>query len=115
VRLDQGVVLQLKVGVELSNAVEDIHEQPLAHPVPAPKIIDMWKPASLRLAFRCVRRARCVPCGTRMASGRRILSGRAGQKTSLGDAARSIFLSDAPQIALGDATGDALNPINFGV
>jgi hypothetical protein len=34
------------------------------------------------------------------------VSGCAGQKTCLGDAAGSIFLSGAPQIALGDGLGD---------
>jgi hypothetical protein len=35
------------------------------------------------------------------------VSGRAGQKWALGDAAGTLFLSGAPQIPLGDALGDA--------
>ena len=35
------VMLELEVGVELSNAVEDIHEQNLAHPISAMKFVGM--------------------------------------------------------------------------
>jgi hypothetical protein len=35
-------MLEHEVGIELSNAVEDIHEQTLAHPIPALKIVGMY-------------------------------------------------------------------------